>query len=837
MNRFAFLLVLFCMTSCGGGGSGSSKSNDTGLDAQTIGPSLIANSYEFTAGPVDDDPANPVAERYVGGETAILPSVKSSIRIAASSSIVALKSAVSLAPLPRSQVSISVSKFNAENWKYDPITKKDVSLPPVAGIHGFARANCTEYAAERRDQLAVYFRSLNLSVRPPLKNTEVHNYAKVTTGHAKHWLAAYREAGYRTGGVPAPGAFAVYGEDTTPGKLNPFGHVAVVEKVWYDAGTKKIVGWYVSERNNSSDGQLKRTCFGACPEEPIYLGFASRQKKDLNPANLLGFVYLQDKDENAFVVDSVPLTPANLRAVRTGINRVNLNWQPSGNTQGVSEYVVYRNGTEIDRPIGTSFVDKNVPAIGTVCYEVSTKLLGSLTDSAGLSARTPLICAQGAASIPPLVSPVLSGSCLSGEATLTWSNSSIGDSIVVSRNGEPIKILSAAGMTFSAPAPAVSRFIVRLRRDTDAVESNVVELSCATASPQVAAIAAAAHGLVEFGEQLVESQSRLPWVATYLQSGLDLIVRGRRLEDNSILWQQTLLSTGFASAIVDKNGLSLLTYGFVGDVFLQTNSVNADSTIAQVSTLKTQIAGASNAYLIDTSLPKNQLAQPWKMVRSSSRSLLAIYSGTGVAGDGTAPIWIIDVSAGAPRLVKTIRISGTYVMGLAFSDSDLFVLGGDGVARRFPAESSAVIKSTIALQNPASDPGSFVCSGELCLARANSTGVLEVVDFAAGNTRFVSVGAAFIGRFKLVGGLIVATTSDVTGCKIGVYRAYDGALQASQQVLDCMNGATQLAVLGMAIYDEWTDNAAAIAWTSSYLNLAGTRFPPKTSVYRVTGLR
>lgn len=836
----AAVFALMVLTSCGGGGGGTSSS--TGSAAATIAarPVLSANSSDFSAGTLDDDPASPTSARNVSSATAILPSINATPRIAAASTIATWSVDDIIlgkpAPAPSSKVAISVAAFKIED------ARKDI----VSGDGGFANANCTEYAFERRNQLVSFLRSNGIGgVRDTLINTDIRKSSEAVraklglnpSGAAMYWLEAYRAAGYKTGGVPAPGALAVYGPQ--PGVLHSVGHVAVVEKVWYDTSTRKIVGWYLSERNIELNGQLRQTCNGVClPSRPNYAGFMTRPDQPLNRNNLLGFVYLLPDDISSFSSDSVALTPQQLRADRTGTNRVNLTWQGSGNTQGVDTFVVYRDGTEVARTPSSPWVDANAAAIGPVCYQVATKVNNAVSDQAGLSAKTPLACAAGAGAVQALTAPALTGICQGGLASLTWASAWNADSISIVKNNETIKVLSAGSNAYSTTAPTNSRFTIQFRRGIELVESNVVSLSCSAPSPQTGTIAASTTpGTVDFGEQMVESNSRLSWVATYLQTGANLLVRGRNLEDNSVLWQQTLPVTGFASALVDSNGFVLLTYDGSGNVNLQTNSLNADTTISKVTTQVTQIANSLGTAAINKSLLANQLAQPWKVAKSSDRALIAVYSGTSVASDGTAPIWIFDIASGVPVLTKTIRLSGTFVMGLSIVNSDVFILGGDGIARRYAIAGSGGLKSSIALQNPAFDLGSFTCFAEQCLAKANSTGILEVVDFSLNTSRFVSLGAYFVGRFKVAGGLIVATLNDSFGCKFGLFRLSDAAQQGALQAMDCKNGNTQLPVLAMSVYDEWTSSAGVMAWTSSFTSGVGVQNGPKTYVYRVGGLQ
>ncbi len=243
------------LLSCGGGGGGTASSNGSDGATITARPVLSANSSDFSAGALDDDPASPTSARNILSTTLILPSINATQRIAATSTVATwgVDDIIQgkTAPVPSSSVVISPTAFNPQSNE--------------AGHGLFVKANCTEYAFDRRDQLVSFLRSNGVTnVLSTLRQPQIRNF---TNGaDAKYWLSAYKAAGYKTGAVPAPGAIVVYDASLNP--KNPAGHVAVVEKVWYDTSTRKIIGWYVSERNNSSDGQLKQTCFGGMHVTP-----------------------------------------------------------------------------------------------------------------------------------------------------------------------------------------------------------------------------------------------------------------------------------------------------------------------------------------------------------------------------------------------------------------------------------------------------------------------------------------------------------------------------------------------------------------------------------------
>ncbi|RYD29052.1 MAG: fibronectin type III domain-containing protein, partial [Verrucomicrobiaceae bacterium] len=82
---------------------------------------------------------------------------------------------------------------------------------------------------------------------------------------------------------------------------------------------------------------------------------------------------------------NTPATPTGLRAV-AGTNGVVLNWN---SVSGVTEYVIYRNGTEIDTATTNTYVDTDTEVATTYRYSVaSSNSSGDSSKSAEVSVTT-----------------------------------------------------------------------------------------------------------------------------------------------------------------------------------------------------------------------------------------------------------------------------------------------------------------------------------------------------------------------------------------------------------------------------------------------------------------
>ena len=66
-----------------------------------------------------------------------------------------------------------------------------------------------------------------------------------------------------------------------------------------------------------------------------------------------------------------PSTPTNLTATATSSSQINLTWTASTDNVGVTGYKVFRNGTQVATPNGTSFSDTGLAAATTCAYTVA----------------------------------------------------------------------------------------------------------------------------------------------------------------------------------------------------------------------------------------------------------------------------------------------------------------------------------------------------------------------------------------------------------------------------------------------------------------------------------
>lgn len=78
--------------------------------------------------------------------------------------------------------------------------------------------------------------------------------------------------------------------------------------------------------------------------------------------------------EDAGAGDTTPPTaPGNLRATGTTTTSVSLTWDASTDNVGVTGYEVYRGGTRVGTPTGTTFTDSGLTASTTYSYTVKAK--------------------------------------------------------------------------------------------------------------------------------------------------------------------------------------------------------------------------------------------------------------------------------------------------------------------------------------------------------------------------------------------------------------------------------------------------------------------------------
>lgn len=123
-------------------------------------------------------------------------------------------------------------------------------------------------------------------------------------------------------------------------------------------------------------------------------------------------------------IDTVaPTTPTNLTATASGTTSVSLTWAAATDAVGVTEYLIYRNGTLLaSRPTGTTFVDTGLAAGTSYSYRIQAR------DAAGnTSAYSNYASAQTSRPLQTL-------SCTGEQWYLyyTWTNNERGSSSVAS---------------------------------------------------------------------------------------------------------------------------------------------------------------------------------------------------------------------------------------------------------------------------------------------------------------------------------------------------------------------------------------------------------------------
>ncbi|MEO5803730.1 MAG: N-acetylmuramoyl-L-alanine amidase [Verrucomicrobiota bacterium] len=111
------------------------------------------------------------------------------------------------------------------------------------------------------------------------------------------------------------------------------------------------------------------------------------------------------------VVDTQPPTvPTNLTANVISPVQINLNWNPSTDNVGVSNYLVYRNSALIGSSVSTNFANSNCSPATAYLYQVSAK------DAAGNES------AKSGAVQATTPTAILNGSFNEDSLTLTWTN-------------------------------------------------------------------------------------------------------------------------------------------------------------------------------------------------------------------------------------------------------------------------------------------------------------------------------------------------------------------------------------------------------------------------------
>ncbi|MFF5288844.1 DUF4832 domain-containing protein [Paractinoplanes globisporus] len=94
---------------------------------------------------------------------------------------------------------------------------------------------------------------------------------------------------------------------------------------------------------------------------------------------------------------AAPTTPAGLAVTGTTTSSIGLSWNPATDNVGVTGYLVFRNGTQVGTPTGTTFTDSGLPSGSSYTYTVKAR------DAAGnISAASAPLTAATATPPPPV---------------------------------------------------------------------------------------------------------------------------------------------------------------------------------------------------------------------------------------------------------------------------------------------------------------------------------------------------------------------------------------------------------------------------------------------------
>jgi chitinase len=146
---------------------------------------------------------------------------------------------------------------------------------------------------------------------------------------------------------------------------------------------------------------------------------------------------------------TVPSAPTGLSVTGTTSSSVSLSWTGSS---GATGYNVYRNGTKVGSPAGTSFTDSGLAASTTSTYQVTaTNSAGESAKSASVSGTT---SAGGGTTVPAAPTGLSVTGTSSSSVSLSWTGSSGATGYNVYRNGT--KVASPTSTSFTDGGLAAS---------------------------------------------------------------------------------------------------------------------------------------------------------------------------------------------------------------------------------------------------------------------------------------------------------------------------------------------------------------------------------------------
>ncbi len=146
---------------------------------------------------------------------------------------------------------------------------------------------------------------------------------------------------------------------------------------------------------------------------------------------------------------TVPSAPTGLSVTGTSSSSVSLSWTGSS---GATGYNVYRNGTKVGSPAGTSFTDSGLAASTSFTYQVTaTNSAGESAKSASVSGTT---SAGGGTTVPAAPTGLSVTGTSSSSVSLSWTGSSGATGYNVYRNGT--KVASPTSTSFTDGGLAAS---------------------------------------------------------------------------------------------------------------------------------------------------------------------------------------------------------------------------------------------------------------------------------------------------------------------------------------------------------------------------------------------
>jgi uncharacterized repeat protein (TIGR03806 family) len=192
---------------------------------------------------------------------------------------------------------------------------------------------------------------------------------------------------------------------------------------------------------------------------------------------------------------TAPSVPAGLTATATTSSTVALSWTASTDNaggSGVKEYVVQRNGTQIEVVTTTSFVDSGLTANTAYSYAVAARDFSgnSSAFSAAQQATTPATADTTAPSVPTglVATPSATAVALQWSASTDTGGAGLKD-YLVRRDGVQIAVVAAPAITYNdaGRAPGTYSYTVAARDNANNPSAFSAAVSATVATPDTVA--------------------------------------------------------------------------------------------------------------------------------------------------------------------------------------------------------------------------------------------------------------------------------------------------------------------------------------------------------------